>query len=198
MTSYDRVAVTFQASPWSSAQSAIKGRSRTSSENSLNKPAGNWNRVYDVVNSIESGYVATYGQVAAIVGMPGAARQVGWALAALAQESDVPWHRVINAQGEISPRGGPQIVDMQRALLESEGIEFNARGRIDLECYAWVPGRRKALSRTAGQKTANKKARKTTQKTAGQKVSKKAHKKARKKAPKPAGKAAPRQRGSNR
>jgi methylated-DNA-protein-cysteine methyltransferase-like protein len=159
----------------------------------LNKPAGNWNRVYDVVNGIESGYVATYGQVAAIAGMPGAARQVGWALAALTQESDVPWHRVINARGEISPRGGPEIVDLQRALLESEGVEFNARGRVDLDCYVWVPGRRKRLSSASG-RPANKKA----QKTAGKKVQKTAQRNARKKTQKPARKAAPSHRGSNR
>jgi methylated-DNA-protein-cysteine methyltransferase-like protein len=160
--------------------------------------ASGWRPVYRVVCRIPAGQVATYGQIAALSGMPRAARQVGWALSALREEDDVPWHRVINAQGEISPRGGPEIVDMQRALLESEGIEFSARGRVDLDCYAWVPGRRKAVSRTPGQKRASKKARKTTQKTAGQKVSKKARKKARKKAPKPAGKAAPKQRGSNR
>jgi methylated-DNA-protein-cysteine methyltransferase-like protein len=71
--------------------------------------------------------------------MPGAARQVGWALSALHEDDDVPWHRVINAQGEISPRGTRESVDLQRALLESEGVELSQRGRIDLTRYAWVP-----------------------------------------------------------
>ncbi len=105
--------------------------------------AAGWLPVYRVVCRIPAGQVATYGQVAALSGMPRAARQVGWALSALREEDDVPWHRVINAQGEISPRGGPEIVDLQRSLLESEGVIFNPRGRIDLERFAWAPGRRK-------------------------------------------------------
>jgi len=103
----------------------------------------NWNGVYTVVNAIPSGLVATYGQVAALAGMPGAARQVGWALSALSPEDDVPWHRVINAQGEISPRGAREAADLQRALLEAEGIELNPRGKVDLVRYAWEPGARK-------------------------------------------------------
>jgi len=78
--------------------------------------------------------------------MPGAARQVGWALSALSAldaDDDVPWHRVINAQGEISPRGARETVDLQRALLESEGVELSHRGRVDLGRYAWEPGARK-------------------------------------------------------
>ena len=102
-----------------------------------------WRPVYRVVCRIPAGQVATYGQVAALAGMPGAARQVGWALAALDGEDDVPWHRVINAQGEISPRGRREAVDLQRALLESEGIELSHRGRVDLGRYAWEPRARK-------------------------------------------------------
>ena len=102
-----------------------------------------WRPVYRVVRRIPVGQVATYGQVAALAGMPGAARQVGWALSALDAEDDVPWHRVINAQGQISPRGAREAVDLQRALLESEGIELSHRGRVDLGLYAWEPGARK-------------------------------------------------------
>ena len=61
--------------------------------------------------------------------MPGQARQVGYALAALPDDSDVPWHRVINAKGEISPRSSGEGHD-QRALLEAEGVAFDASGRI--------------------------------------------------------------------
>jgi methylated-DNA-protein-cysteine methyltransferase-like protein len=107
------------------------------------KVGGNWNRVYEAVNAIPEGFVATYGQIAALSGMPGAARQVGWALAALQPDDDCPWHRVINAQGQISPRGAREAVDLQRALLESEGIELSHRGRVDLDLYAWEPGARK-------------------------------------------------------
>jgi methylated-DNA-protein-cysteine methyltransferase-like protein len=115
--------------------------------------------VYRVVCRIPAGQVATYGQIAALSGMPRAARQVGWALSALGEQDDVPWHRVINAQGEISPRGGPEVVDLQRALLEFEGIEFNRRDRVDLDRYCWVPGRRKAKSGTSrkpGSRTSDK------------------------------------------
>lgn len=101
-----------------------------------------WKPVYRVVRRIPLGRVATYGQVAALAGMPGAARQIGWALSALDSEDDVPWHRVINARGEISPRGAHESVDLQRALLESEGVELSQRGRIDLGRYAWKPGTR--------------------------------------------------------
>ena len=102
-----------------------------------------WRPVYRVVRRIPAGQVATYGQIAALSGMPGAARQVGWALSALDAGDDVPWHRVINAQGEISPRGARETVDLQRALLESEGVELSHRGRVDLGRYAWEPGARK-------------------------------------------------------
>jgi len=144
-----------------------------------------WQPVYRVVCRIPAGQVATYGQVAALSGMPGAARQVGWALSALTEEDDVPWHRVINARGEISPRGGPEIVDLQRALLESEGVAFNVRGRIDLDCHAWVPGRRKTVRRGAS-------------KAATKKAAKKAPKKAGHSEQKPNGKTARKQRGSRR
>ena len=98
-----------------------------------------WKRVYRVVRRIPAGRVATYGQVAALAGMPGAARQVGWALHALREEDDVPWQRVINARGEISSRGTHELEDLQRSLLESEGVDFNSKGRVDLARYSWKP-----------------------------------------------------------
>jgi methylated-DNA-protein-cysteine methyltransferase-like protein len=110
----------------------------------VNAETSQWQAVYRVVRRVPEGRVATYGQVAALAGMPGAARQVGWALAALDEENDVPWQRVINAKGEISPRGAREIEDLQRALLESEGVEFDARGRVDLAHFAWRPGRGKS------------------------------------------------------
>ena len=113
----------------------------------MKAPAGRWQAVYCVVRRVPEGRVATYGQIAALAGMPGAARQVGWALAALREEDDVPWQRVINAKGEISPRGAREIEGLQQALLESEGVEFDARGRVDLLRFAWQAG-----SRGAGKK----------------------------------------------
>ncbi|MGD8318856.1 MAG: MGMT family protein [Gemmatimonadota bacterium] len=97
-------------------------------------------RFQAVVSRIPRGQVATYGQVATLAGFHGRARQVGYCMAALPDDSDVPWHRVVNAQGEISPRsGGPGPERLQRALLEAEGVAFDARGRIDLARFRWDP-----------------------------------------------------------
>lgn len=97
-------------------------------------------RIYAVVCRIPEGKVATYGQIAAQAGMPRAARQVGYALAALRDADRVPWHRVVNAKGEISRRSDPAgHEDWQRSLLEEEGVQFDARGRIALSRYGWQP-----------------------------------------------------------
>ena len=83
--------------------------------------------------------MATYGQVARLAGLPGKARLVGYALSALADKS-IPWHRVINARGEISPRSGGNPADeLQRLRLESEGVEFDPHGRTLLGRYQWRP-----------------------------------------------------------
>ena len=92
---------------------------------------------FRVVDRIPRGRVATYGQVARMAGRPGAARQVGWALHALPSGSHTPWHRVLNAEGRISPRGLGQEEEIQRRLLEGEGVPFDARGRVDLERFGW-------------------------------------------------------------
>lgn len=98
-----------------------------------------YRRIDAVVRGIPRGRVATYGQVAALAGRPGQARQVGYALHTLGEGSDVPWHRVVNARGEVSPRAEPTYEPLQRALLEAEGVAFDARGRIDLERCRWDP-----------------------------------------------------------
>ena len=87
-------------------------------------------QVRDMVRTVPPGAVTTYGDVAAALGLRRAARQVGYALAALGREhDDVPWHRVVNAQGEISPRAndGP---DIQVELLRREGVEVDDHRRI--------------------------------------------------------------------
>ncbi|MFH1221075.1 MAG: MGMT family protein [Candidatus Eisenbacteria bacterium] len=101
---------------------------------------GRWERVYAVIRRIPAGRVATYGQVAHLAGLGPNARQVGYALHALPERSLVPWHRVINARGEISlsPWGGGDIT--QRLRLEREGVRFDARGRTDLSLFGWKPG----------------------------------------------------------
>lgn len=94
-------------------------------------------RVYEVVRMVPYGRVATYGQIADIVSHRQAARTVGWALRALQEGTDVPWHRVINARGMVSTQysEGPTLV--QRAMLEEEGIPFDERGQTDLSVYGW-------------------------------------------------------------
>lgn len=105
----------------------------------MKKSASHYPRIYDVVRRIPEGRVANYGQVAALAGLPGHARQVGYALHALpdALAEQVPWQRVINAKGEISPRSEPGREGLQRAILESEGIEFDDAGRVDLKRFRW-------------------------------------------------------------
>ncbi|MBT3343625.1 MAG: methyltransferase [Gemmatimonadetes bacterium] len=102
-----------------------------------------WRLFYDVVEQIPEGMVATYGQVAELAGFKGHARQVGYALAALseARAEDVPWHRVINAKGEISLRTSSSGHRIQEKLLEAEGIVFR-QGRIDLRRWRWDPDAR--------------------------------------------------------
>ena len=84
--------------------------------------------------------MATYGQVARLAGLGGAARQVGYALHCLDDDSDVPWQRVINARGEVSARAEPAMEGVQTALLKSEGIAFNPTGRVDLDHFRWRAG----------------------------------------------------------
>lgn len=99
-------------------------------------------RVYAIVKKIPRGKVATYGQIAALLGMPRYSRHVGFALSALPANRKVPWQRVVNAQGKISLRlthwdsGSDQL---QRILLEDEGIEFGAEARINLKRFQWQP-----------------------------------------------------------
>jgi methylated-DNA-protein-cysteine methyltransferase-like protein len=98
-------------------------------------------RIYSVVASIPEGRVATYGEVAAMAGFPRQARQVGYALAALCDDNDLPWHRVINAKGEISKRANGECDPRQRLLLAIEGVEFDTRDRVSLARFGWRPDR---------------------------------------------------------
>ena len=105
------------------------------------KATSSWARFYRVIERIPRGRVATYGQIAELAGMPRAARQVGYALAALRDtERKVPWQRVVNARGEISARSEPTFEGLQRAMLEKEGVTFDAAGRISLKRFLWRPG----------------------------------------------------------
>jgi methylated-DNA-protein-cysteine methyltransferase-like protein len=96
-------------------------------------------QVYQAVRHIPPGKVATYGQIARLLGKPRAARTVGWALHSLPGGSDVPWQRVVNAKGTISLDARGPGGAIQRVLLEAEGVTFDDQDRIDLQIYGW-PG----------------------------------------------------------
>ncbi|HEY7411756.1 MAG TPA: MGMT family protein [Vicinamibacteria bacterium] len=94
-------------------------------------------RVYEAVRAIPRGRVATYGQVAAVLGVARGARAVGWALRALdpRRSPGVPWHRVVGAGGIISLRAGPGM-HLQRRLLVGEGVRF-VSARVDMARHRW-------------------------------------------------------------
>ena len=97
-----------------------------------------YNHIYATVRQIPVGKVATYGQIADLAELYGKARLVGYALFRVDLKDDIPWHRVINAKGEISYSFQRQGGDyLQKVLLEAEGIEFKSNGKIDLNKYRW-------------------------------------------------------------
>jgi methylated-DNA-protein-cysteine methyltransferase-like protein len=98
-----------------------------------------YERIYATTRRIPRGRVATYGQIAELAGLPGHARQVGYAMNRLPEGSDVPWQRVVNAQGRVSPRAEPGWEELQRQVLLEEGVVFSAAGRIDLDRFGWEP-----------------------------------------------------------
>lgn len=102
---------------------SLGGRIMRSANDSL------YERIYNLVRSIPMGRVSTYGRIAAAVGRCGP-RNVGYAMAVLPVETDVPWHRVVNHKGEISLRRFGDGAPIQRQLLEAEGILFDDQGRI--------------------------------------------------------------------
>jgi methylated-DNA-protein-cysteine methyltransferase-like protein len=93
-----------------------------------------FSRVYALVRQVPRGRVATYSQIAQALGMPRGARSVGWAMRACGD--DVPWHRVVNAQGKISLRGTDGYLE-QRARLEEEGVKFDREEKVDLGKFGW-------------------------------------------------------------
>ena len=104
------------------------------------KSDDSFKKIYAVVKRIPEGRVATYGQVAALAGLPGRARLAGTALRETPDGLEIPWQRVINAGGKVSRRGGLGVEEgYQRHLLEEEGVVFSASGRVDLERFGWDP-----------------------------------------------------------
>jgi methylated-DNA-protein-cysteine methyltransferase-like protein len=101
--------------------------------------SGFFEKVWEMVARIPKGKVASYGQIAAMVGNPRAARTVGWALHSIPEEMQLPWHRVINSKGEISWHCREHEVEIQRVLLEKDGVKFDEHGRINMSHYQWCP-----------------------------------------------------------
>jgi methylated-DNA-protein-cysteine methyltransferase related protein len=100
--------------------------------------SGAYEKIYQVVRRIPIGMVATYGQVAGLAGLTGKARLVGYALFKVEIAGDIPWQRVVNAQGEVSYSTARNGADyLQKNLLEQEGVEFNQQGKINLKIYRW-------------------------------------------------------------
>ncbi len=107
---------------------------------------GRFARIHDIVRRVPAGRVVSYGMVAAMAGRC-TPRMVGFAMASLPHGSDVPWHRVINSQGRISLRDGAEL---QRRMLEEEGVVFDDRGRVDLKRFGWTGhGARRAGKRSS-------------------------------------------------
>jgi methylated-DNA-protein-cysteine methyltransferase-like protein len=91
--------------------------------------------VVQAIKRIPEGKVATYGQIAAMAGDPGATRLVVWALRAYSDEEKLPWHRVVNSRGRVSLGG--EDGEIQRALLEREGVKFDEQGCVPLGLFQW-------------------------------------------------------------
>ena len=96
-------------------------------------PSPLYQQIYSLVRQVPSGYVTTYARVGQSIGCT--ARTVGFAMAALPPGSDVPWQRVINSQGKVSPRCDGEGNLLQADLLLAEGVCFDEKGRIDLQRF---------------------------------------------------------------
>ncbi len=95
-------------------------------------------KVIEIIKSVPFGKVTTYGTIAALAGSPRSAREVGYILHSFAEKHDLPWQRVINKKGYISIRGGDiNMKNLQKSLLEKEGVEVSEEFMIDLKKYGW-------------------------------------------------------------
>lgn len=93
-------------------------------------------QIIAIIKRIPKGKVASYGQIAALVGNPRSARAVAWLLHSSSGKERLPWHRVVNARGRISLKPG-RGYEEQRAMLEAEGVRFSGEGAVDLKSRQW-------------------------------------------------------------
>src|ERR1043165_6713820 len=125
----------------------VTNRSRTTggAKTASKSPRANYEQVFEsiyrIVLKIPRGRVMTYGQIARLLDDRYSPRLVGWAMHAVPQDGrNIPWHRVINSKGGISTgRVIIQEPQLQRYLLEAEGVVFDGRGHCDLSVYQWSP-----------------------------------------------------------
>ena len=92
-----------------------------------------------MIDQVPAGKVATYGQIAKLAGIPKNSRQVGTVLRSIPHGIEIPWYRIVNSKGEISTRGNPDSESYQRIKLESENVEFDRSGRINMRKHQWNP-----------------------------------------------------------
>lgn len=97
-----------------------------------------YDRAVKFIKNIPPGKVATYGQIADYAGIPRAAREVAYILHSSSEKEDLPWQRVVNSKGGISLKPGHGY-ELQKRLLEDEGVVFDEEGRIDLDRFRWHP-----------------------------------------------------------
>lgn len=109
--------------------------STPTSRTTTDAPDDRFQRIWSVVAGIPAGSVLNYGEVARLAGLAGRARMVGRALGRAPKRLELPWHRVVNAQGTISFKPGSAPYRLQRERLEEEGVVF-VNGKIDLEAYS--------------------------------------------------------------
>lgn len=97
-------------------------------------------RVYEAVQQVPPGLVATYGQIARLVGEPRKARYVGYALRSNPKPGDIPCHRIVFADGRLAESFAFGGQEAQRQLLEAEGVGFLPDGRVDMDTFHWPAG----------------------------------------------------------
>ncbi|MBS4022320.1 MAG: MGMT family protein [Dethiobacter sp.] len=98
---------------------------------------GFYHQVYEMVAAIPAGRVATYGQIASLLGKPQGGRAVGWAMRAVPADLKLPSHRVVNKQGALAPVYAFGSQERQRRMLAGEGITFDKNGRVNVEQHLW-------------------------------------------------------------
>ena len=130
------------------ARRRAAGRARTRADG----PPPFYRLVYRVVRRIPRGKVATYGQIAAILGQPRGARAVGMALGALRDDAveSVPWQRVVGSAGRCTHRDG-FAAGIQQEMLEAEGVAFDRRGYLDFAQARWKGPRREWVTALRGE-----------------------------------------------